>query len=223
MWAVLDHAPKVVHLYERVDGVWRFSSVPDSDVEAAGLAADASGVWVALSGLDPGITEPRKSVRLYHRGDGWRLVSRNPTAATYTEIRQLHVMALPGGVTLTWSEAHEEAFVMARVGIGLDRPGRGVRVDDSSGLVRPFRTTSGEPAWLVQHDDADARSAELRLLRLDGERTRVTQAVPLPFTGFFTALAEGPDGVFVTGAEFDPDPTRPTVRSLNLRLTPSCH
>ena len=76
--------------------------------------------------------------------------------------------------------------------------------------------------------DVDAR--EVRAAALDdrargvheGESVRIVRTKPFPYTGFFAVTAGEPEGVVVTGPEFDPDPARPTVRSLTLRLNPSC-
>ena len=89
--------------------------------------------------------------------------------------------------------------------------------------MRPLVTADGGTAWVVQHNDTIAAAAELRLVHLDRLGVRTTFAGPFPYTGYFGAIATGPDEVLVTGPDFDPDPTRATVRSLTLRLSPSCH
>jgi len=222
-WAVLDRESGAVRLYERVAGRWDHAPVPDSDVEAVALGSGGSGMWLALSGLDPGVSERFKSVRLYHRGDdGWRLVTRDPTTEPYTEIGGLHLMVSAQGVTVGWSELRGQGVAYARVGVALDEPGELVVLDEAAAVVRHWATASGEPAWVVQHNDTVRGEAELRVVRLDGPRARPVTAIPLPFTGFFAAHAAGPDEVLVTGAEFDPDPARATVRSLTLRLKASC-
>jgi hypothetical protein len=149
-------------------------------------------------------------------------VSRDPTTEPYTEISPPSLTVSPEGVTVTWIELLGQGLVRARVGVAPRRPGRLVVVDRAAPVVRPLSTRAGGTAWLVQHNDILTESAELRLVRLDASRARTVLARPHPYTGYFTAIAAGPDEVLVTGPEFDPDPARPTVRSLTLRLNPSC-
>lgn len=221
-WAVVTRRPGAALLYERRNGAWSVQRIEDAGLEATALAGGPSGLWLALSGVDPGITGPRKSVRLLHWDEDWRLVSRNQTTESYTEIRSPSVMVLRDGVTLTWVEQRGPGVVMARVGIGVDDPGRLVLVDAAAPVVWPVLTEAQEPAWVVQHVNEISRADELRLLRLDGRSTTLVHAIPYPYTGFYAAAAAGPDEVVVTGSEFSPDPARPTVRSLTLRLNPSC-
>lgn len=222
-WTVVHNPGGAALQYERRDGSWSYRSIADSGVEAAAMAVGQSDTWLALSGLDPGISAPVKSVRLFRLDDGWELVSRNPTVEPYTEIPSISVLALPGGAALTWIESRGSSIVMARVGVRAGRPGQLLLVDESAAVVRPFATRDGEPAWLVQHVNEIAGSSELRLRRPDGRGVTTTLSIPYPYTGFFAPIATSePEEVLVTGSEFSPDPARPTVRSLTLRLYPSC-
>jgi hypothetical protein len=211
-------------VYERQDGAWRFEMVGEGRLETAALAAGPSGLWLALSGFDPGVSGPRKSVRLFHREVGWRLVSRNPTAEQYTELPGLSVAVLPGGVALTWIEATPggELVALARHRITADDPGTLLVLDRGAERANPLSMPDGVPAWTVLHANTLTSTQELRFVRAEGDKASVLRVIPYPYTGWYAAMATGPNEVLVTGSEFNPDPAQPTVRSLTLRLNPFC-
>jgi hypothetical protein len=223
-WVVVTgNGGSVLH-YERRDGAWRFEVVEDHGMEAAALASGPSGAWLALSGVDPALPVWTKSVRLYRWDGRWQFDRRVATVERYTQIRDISVAVLPGGVTLTWREVSEQGSrAMARVGLGTDAPGTLVSVDPKAEQAKPVATTAGVPAWVVHHTNDVPGSAELRFVRFNEGRADLIWTIPYPYTGYYAALATGPDEVLVTGSEFDPDPARPTVRSLTLRLSTTCH
>lgn len=221
-WVVVHNPEGAVLQYERRDGAWSYRSIAAEGVEAAAMAVGPSDTWLALSGLDPGIPGPIKSVRLFRWDDGWQLVSRNPTAEPYTEVPSMSVLALVDGAALTWMELGSSTTVMARIGVAPDRPGRLIVVDESAAVVRPFVTDEAEPAWVVHHVNDITGAEDLRLLLPEGLGVVTALSVPYPYTGFYAPIAVAPGEVLVTGAEFSPDPARPTVRSLTLRLSSSC-
>jgi len=192
-------------------------------MEAAATVSGPSGTWLALSGVDPDLPVWTKSVRLFRWGSGWQFVSRVATVATYTEIQDLFVSELPDGATVTWRElSRQGASAMARVGISTDSPGTPLVVDAHAQQAKPLTLANGTPAWVVQHVSEITGLADLRLVRLEGRGTTVSWRIPYPYTGYYAATPAGPNEVLVTGSEFDPDPARPTVRSLTLRLSSSC-
>lgn len=221
-WAVVRNPEGEALLYDRRAGTWSVETVVDRGIEAAGLATGPTGIWLALSGLDEAISEPRKSVRLFRRDGGWRLVSRDPATRPYTEVRAPSVVALPAGVTVTWTEAVGAGLARARVGAGLDDSGTLVTLDASAPAVRVLETPEGEPAWVSWHAGAVPGTSELRLLHAVGDSVEVDRSTPYPYTGFHAATVLESGEVVVTGPEFSPDPARPTVRSLTLRFNPSC-
>jgi hypothetical protein len=221
-WAVTDLRRGTFH-YERRNGAWRVEVVEDRGGEAAALASEDSVLWLAVSGLDPDISGPRKSIRLFRWRDGWSLVRRYPTAEPYTEIHRPSLVVLPGGITLTWIESSPTGrdAARARVGLGVDDPGVEHLIDGAAQRVAPL-AIDDDPVWIVEHIDPVTDLPELRVLRADGGRAEVSRAIPYPYTGWYAATPAGPDEVLVTGPEFDPDPARASVRSLTLRLNLSC-
>jgi hypothetical protein len=222
-WVVVRGAAsgEALH-YERHAGTWTVETVEARGAEAAGLAAGPSGLWAVLSGFGLEASES-KSVRLFHHEDsGWRLVTRDVTVVPYTEILRPSVVVGPRGATLSWTEARGAGVVMARVGVGPESGGTPLTIDGSGRAVRTFSTASGEPRWALWHDSPVPGADQLRVVRVEASVVETDKAVPYPYTGYFAAAAEGPDQVVVTGSEFSPDPARPTVRSLTLRLNPSC-
>ena len=192
-------------------------------MEAAAQASGSSGVWMALSGVDPDLPAWTKTLRLFRWASGWQFVSRVATVEAYTEIRDPFVTVLPEGVTVTWREVSAAGSpAMARVGVGADHPGELLLLDPSTEQAKPIGMPDGSPAWVVQHVNAVTGLDELRLLRIEGPGTHIAQRIPYPLRGFYAALATGPDEVLVTGSEFNPDPAHATVRSLTLRLSSSC-
>ena len=86
---------------------------------------------------------------------------------------------------------------------------------------------------MVDHLEPNGERSELRMVRYrppapgplepgSSGVMDVTRLLQNPFTGFFAALTTGLAGLTLVGPEFDPRPSRPTVRSLLLRLGPSC-
>lgn len=222
-WVVVRRSGGEALHYERHAGTWTIETVEAGGAEAAGLAVGPSGLWVALSGFGPDAAGSRKSVRLLrHEGAGWRVVSRDPTAEPYTEIVGPSVLAGPGGVSVTWTEARGAGLVRARVGVRPDDSGGLVTIDPSAPAVRTFSSSTGEPRWALWHTGPGSASDQLRIARVRGGVVETEQAMPYPYTGYFAVVAAGPDEVVVSGSEFSPDSTRPTVRSLTFRLNPSC-
>ena len=178
---------------------------------------------LALSGVDPDLPVWTKSVRLFRWDAGWQYVHRVATVETHTQIRGLYMTVLSGGVALTWREVSEQgSTAMARVGIDIDTAGTRLIVHANAQQAQSFEMAEGVLAWVVQHTNEATGSAELRLVRRDEGRADVIWTIPYPYTGYYAATASGPNEVLVTGSEFDPDPARPTVRSLTLRLSTSC-
>jgi hypothetical protein len=221
-WAVVRRGLDGVFHYRRRDGRWSFGLAEEQSAEAASIAAGPAGLFLAISGLDPDVANPIKTVRLFHWDAGWHLVSRDPTAEPYSNIRDPSVIVLADGATVTWIEIVGNGVVMSRVGVTPDNPGTLHVLDRSASFVRPFATERGEPVWLLRHHTPVATISDLRIMDVDADTVRVRQFIPDPYTGYFAALAAGPDEVIVTGSEFSPRPSRPTVRSLTLRLSPSC-
>lgn len=217
-WAVTD-VDRGTYRYQRRGGTWRLEVAEPRGGEAASLATDEAGLWLAVSGLDPAISEPRKSIRLYRWRDGWSLAGRYPTLDTYTEIRRPELLGLPAGVTLTWVETPPSGDDLARavVGIGPAESGHAVVIDRGGQRVDAVGLPDGAPAWVVLHPP------ELRLIDLEQGRPRALRSLPYPYTGWFAATPIGPREVLVTGPEFNPDPAHASVRSLTLRLSPSCN
>jgi len=222
-WVVVtDRGGAAVH-YEREGGAWRYEIIEERGMEAAAQASGSSGVWMALSGVDPDLPAWTKTLRLFRWASGWQFVSRVATVEAYTEIRDPFVTVLPEGVTVTWREVSAAGSpAMARVGVGADHPGELLLLDPSTEQAKPIGMPDGSPAWVVQHVNAVTGLDELRLLRIEGPGTHIAQRIPYPLRGFYAALATGPDEVLVTGSEFNPDPAHATVRSLTLRLSSSC-
>jgi hypothetical protein len=221
-WVAAD-LRSATYRYERLDGRWSTEVAETHGGEATAMAADASGLWLAVSGLDPAISEPRKSIRLFRWRDAWELVHRFPTGETYSEIRKPKLTAVAEGLSLTWREEAPggRTTARARVGITVDDPGAALLLDDDPLRAEPVALPDGSMAWAVEHPNPI--SIELRLVREQGGEARRVATYFYPYTGWYAAVAAGPDEVLVTGSEFDPDPARPTVRSLTLRLNLSCH
>ena len=129
---------------------------------------------------------------------------------------------------MTWVERTGAGVARARVGVRPDDPGSLVVLDEAAPLVRSFATASDAPGWVTHRVDTSSGDSDLRLVLIrsgspgDDPSVFVAGEIPLPYTGPFDAIATGPTEVLVTGAEFSPDPARATVRSLTLRLNPSC-
>jgi hypothetical protein len=224
-WVVVYGHEGSILEYERRNGAWRFDVIEDRGMEGTAMASDPSGVWLALSGVDPELSEWTRSLRLFRwTSRGWQFVSRVTTVDPYTEIVNLFLNATPAGVTVTWGELSAGgAVAKARVGIGPDTAGVALVLDSPAQQAKPIDAPDGAPAWVVQHVNSVTGLSELRLVRAEGRDVSVEWAIPYPYTGFYAATAASPDEVLVTGSEFDPDPARPTVRSLTLRLSSSCH
>ena len=218
-----EHRASVLS-YERRDGEWRSREVSDAWAETTALAyGPSSGLWLALVSEDPDLPGWQKSLRLYRHTSSWELVSRVWVAEAGTEIYEPRVTVLPGGVTVTWRSVGREAlFALARVEIRPGSAGRELMLDENAAQVVPLEMADGVPTWIVDHVNPITQQIELRLVRATPRSASVVLTVPSPYTGFFGAVSTAPYEVFVAGPEFNPDPARPTVRSLILRLSTSC-
>ena len=144
------------------------------------------------------------------------------------KVREPRITVRASGLEISWwLLGGAETPAHARVGLGLDREGVTVTLDASVFQTLPLADIGGAPAWVVNHLDRDRRSSELRLVRAPLTAPNATPgvrpiaSVPNPYPSFFAALRVANE-VVVIGPEPSPDPMRPAVRSLILRLSTNC-
>jgi hypothetical protein len=222
-----------VRVYERTDGTWTDTVVPNEDrAEQAALTyLEGSGLWMLLSGYDAGLPGFEKSLRLFREREGaapgsperWELVSRVIVSDPDMNLYWASISVSPAGLTVSWTAGGRGASrTMARVGIGRDTPGTIVTLDERANTARAAELADGSPVWVVDHVDTVAAAPELRLLGMrDGQVMRLA-SLSSPFTAFFNVRAVAPTEVVVVGPEVRWDSTGVPVRSLILRLSTSC-
>ncbi|HET9947744.1 MAG TPA: hypothetical protein VFQ22_02345 [Longimicrobiales bacterium] len=227
LWAVplgLDSDESPLVLYERVDGRWSRRIVVGSFVEGVDLGWDGETPWLVVAGPDLAAPVWERTIRLYRELEGeWGLVRRVWTAPDETLVYELRLTALASGATVTWravGPASQEA--MAWVGVRGDQAGTLVVLDEYALQAAPLAMLDGTPAWLVHRVSPITGQHELRLVKEErGSPVRVA-GLPNPFVAFYIARTTPSGQILAVGPEYDPDPARPTVRSLTLRLSIAC-
>jgi hypothetical protein len=217
--------PTRVLYYERVSGTWSLETVPSAYVDNAALAYDDDlGVLLALFGEDVDLPGWQQSLRLYRRGSSWELVSRVAVAPAGVRFLSPGIASDSDGVSVGWSTLGPDGFrAYARVGIRRADPGTEVLLDDAAVQLVTVRGHDARSWFVVDHVDSVTSARELRLVGVDPSgRPHRLISVANPYTGYFAALATSATEALVVGPEFSPDPARPTVRSLLLRLSTSC-
>jgi hypothetical protein len=217
--------------YERVDGVWRHEVVSDEWAEIVTLAHDPARdeLWMAHFSEDPGISGWQQTLRLHRRVGGvWDLVARITEAPSGVKVREPRITVRGSGLEISWwLLGGADMPAHARVGFGLDREGVTLTLDASVFQMIPVADIGGAPAWVVNHLDPERRSSELRLVHAPltalnaAPGVRPLASVPNPYPSFFAALRVANEVVLI-GPEPSPDPMRPPVRSLILRLSATC-
>lgn len=210
--------------YERRSDGWHSEVISGDIVEVATLAYEpGSGLWLAHFSEDPGLPEWQQSLRLYRRGAGWELVRRVAVMPVGAKVVDPSIAIFPDGVTVSWRvESGVDDGAYAMVGIGADGGGTTLRLDPRVLQVMSLRPPDGRPAWIVQHHD-DSGSVELRLLRRRPPfEADVVASTSSPYSAFLASLALAPSEALIVGPQVSSDPADPYVRSLILRLSPSC-
>jgi hypothetical protein len=226
-WAVVEDAParspQLVY-YEHTEAGWQMRAPPAALADVAALTyTEGTGLLLALFGEDPDLPGWQQSLRVYRRGASWELVSRVTVAERGTKVLYPGIAMHGPSMSVGWiALGPEGSTARARVGIAPGRDGTDVVLDESADQLVTLQS-GPEPEWIVGHRNLLTGSRELRFLRVDsaGSVERIA-SVPNPYTGFFSALATGVGEALVVGPEFDPDPARPTVRSLIVRLSDTC-
>lgn len=227
-WAAVHQpvtGPSTLLFYQRERGLWSVEPMPgdgvDNDVELA--FDERQGLLLAVFGVDTDLVQ-QKSLRLYRRGGGWNLVQRIAVPPPGAEVSST-IAADASGVSVGWTEVSGGASrAYARVDVTREEAGRRLTLDDNAAQLEAVAGLAGGHVWIVDHANDLTGTRELRLLRTDSpEGLEPLASFPNPYTGYFAALAIGARELVVVGPEFNPDPARPVVRSLLLRLSTRCH
>lgn len=226
-WAAVHYAPPApptLVFYQRARGRWTFEPLPGGGVDNAELAYDdAQGLLLVVFGEDADLPG-QKSIRLYRRTRGWDLVQRiavPPPGALVSP----SLIADASGVSVGWTElSGRVSSAYVRTHVTATDLGRRLTLDQDAQQLEGLAGLDIGHVWIVDHANPVLATRDLRFLRVDsvgaGEQLATS---PNPYTGYFAALAASPSEIVVVGPEFNPDPTRPVVRSLLLSLSTTCH
>ncbi len=135
------------------------------------------------------------------------------------------LVADASGVSVGWTELSGGVSpAYARVNVTDAGPAPRITLAEDAEQLEGVAGLAAGPVWIVDRPNGVLGTRELRVLRTDplGALEQII-SLPNPYTGYFAALATSASEVVVVGPEFDPDPARPVVRSLLLRLSTACH
>ncbi len=235
IWAAFEMLPygrSGVRLYERVGDAWTHALLPEDRVEQVDLAyLDGFGLWLLVSGYDPGLPGFQKSLRLFRERPGgdptdpqrWELMSRVAVARAPSRLAWASLVLHSEGATVSWTELGQGASVTkSRFGIGPEGPGMLITLDEQTFDVRAVAMSEGTMVWIVNPSTTDGRTPELRILTNESGRVEHLTTIPDPFPGTYTVRALSPREFVVVGPELRLDTIGVPVRSLLLRLSTSC-
>jgi hypothetical protein len=215
-----------LHAYRRTRDGWTTEVVSDDAVEVSALAYDAgSGLWLAQFSEDPAFPQWQQSLRLFRRGETWELVRRVVVMPEGWKVRDPGVTIFPTGVTVSWRvESREDAGAYAMVDVTPEGGGTLVALDPAVWQVSPLSPPDDRPAWVVRHLMADSPEVELRLLRAGPNHAsaELVAATPPGHPAGLAALAITPSEALIVGPQVGTDPAYQYLRSLIIRLSPSC-
>jgi hypothetical protein len=211
--------------YRRTADGWTTAVVSDDAVEVSALAYDPdAGLWLAQFSEDPGLPGWQQSLRLYRHAETWELVRRIAVMPEDWKVRDPGITIFPTGVTVSWRvESREDVGAYAMVDVTPGGGGALVALDSAAWQVEPLSPPDDRPAWVVRHLAEDPPGVELRLLRArpDGSAELVAAAPPGHPAGL-ASLALAPNEALVVGPQVGTDPAYRYLRSLIIRLSPSC-
>ena len=211
--------------YRRTADGWTTEVVSDDAVEVSALAYDPDwGLWLAQFSEDPELPEWQQSLRLYRRAETWELVRRVVMMPEDWKVREPGITIFPAGVTVSWRvESREDMGAYAMVDVTPEGGGALVALDPSVWQVEPLSPPDDRPAWLVRHLSEDPPGVELRLLRAHPEEGVEILAATAPgHPAGLASLALAPSEALVVGPQVGTDPAYQYLRSLIIRLSPSC-
>ena len=212
--------------YNRRGGGWTIDPISDDWVEQSALAfAPGTGLVLAHFAHDTELPGFQKSYRLFRKSaGGWDLVRRLAVGEPGSLVWTMHVAVVGDDPAVGWYvDARSGAGAYVAHGLDADGDRAPTRLDASAFQIVPLGPDRGRAAWLVRHVDAAEERAELRLFHTRaGGAVELTAAAPSPYAGSAAAMLTAPSEALVIGAEVSLDPMNGYVRSLILRLTPSC-
>jgi hypothetical protein len=211
--------------YRRTADGWVSEVVSEDAVEVSALAYDPDwGLWLAQFSEDPDLPGWQQSLRLYRRSDTWDLVRRVVVMPEERKVRDPGITIFSTGVTVSWRvESREDMAAYTLVDVTTEDDGVLLTLDPRVWQVMPLTPPDDRPAWVVRHLVEDPPGVELRLLRpgRDGGAELVAATAPGHPAGQ-ASLALAPTEALIVGPQVEADPAYRYLRSLIIRLSPSC-
>ncbi len=204
--------------YRRTGGVWTSDLVVDDWVESLDLVDDEGEVRMGYTGRDLELGPDHFSLRVTSAGtdDAGRLF----TSPRDDRVSHVRFASTKRGVLTSWhvDSPHGESS-WASLGVGA---AAAPTLVDGSALATVPVAVGGAALTLVHHHNAITGSQELRIYRIEPDRSERIASLLHPYLGYFTAVGTGSNELSVIGPDFDPESAHPFVRSLVLRLSISC-
>lgn len=218
----------VLHRRDPADRAWSTRIVSRTWADDVGLlwARAVGGPLVTVTGLDPALGEGIASVRLIRAGIGTPepvLLDRGDPGERFRDPAGVEI---GGDLHFAWiHESVSGALALRSVALAAGRLDGGVpepRTVASGVLYFALAADSGATFAVAERQESQDAASRLEVHRIDGQGARLVYSSPSPFTGPMGAVVDDRGDLVIVGPLAQWAGLDSTVRSLVLRLSPSC-